>query len=88
MSPLPELAKQILLMLAGLVLGAIGLLVGLIEVIAIVDPVGTKMSDDADPFGNPHIPIQQHIVFVCITLLLLTSTAWLFHQSDKDLTST
>jgi hypothetical protein len=30
-----------------------GLIAGLVCGIAIIDPVGTKQSDDADPFGTP-----------------------------------
>ncbi len=33
-----------------LLVGAIGVMVCLV---AVVDPVGTKMADDNDPFGNP-----------------------------------
>ena len=50
----------ILLLFAGLL--------GIVELIAIVDPVGTKMADDGDPFGNPHVPWYQHVIFILIIL--------------------
>jgi hypothetical protein len=31
----------------------IGLLLAAVSVLALVDPEGTKMADDADPFGTP-----------------------------------
>jgi hypothetical protein len=35
------------------VLIAIGCVVALVGVIAVIDPVGTKAADDSDPFGAP-----------------------------------
>jgi hypothetical protein len=40
-----------------------GLLLSGLTVIAILDPVGTKMADDADPFGDPYVPFWQHLIF-------------------------
>lgn len=37
----------------GVVLIVLALIVGCVELLALVDPVGTKMADDADPFGPP-----------------------------------
>ena len=39
------------------------------EVIAILDPRGTKLSDDGDPFG-PSISIWQHCVYIAIIFVL------------------
>ena len=36
---------------AGIALLAIGFLILAIGVVAFIDPVGTKMADDGDPFG-------------------------------------
>ena len=77
--------KRLLLILSGLVVGAAGLLTGLLEVLAVVDPVGTKLSDDADPLGDPSISVLQHLFFVVMTLALLILSAWLLHRSDKDI---
>ncbi len=46
----------------------LGLIVGLIEIIALIDPVGTKMADDADPFGNPHVPWYQHAIYITFAI--------------------
>lgn len=45
--------SKILRIIGGLffmLVGAVGVLIG---IIGIIDPVGSKMSDDADPFGVP-----------------------------------
>lgn len=41
---------------------------GLVECMAILDPVGTKMADDADPFGNASIHWTQHAALVVIVV--------------------
>ena len=63
-------------------LGAVLLLAGLtlavVEIIALVDPTGSKMSDDGDPLGDPHILWLPHAataliigLCVCSSFLLL-----------------
>lgn len=37
---------------------------GLIEGLAVFDPTGTRMADDADPFGRAHVPWALHAVYV------------------------
>ena len=54
--------------LAGLFFFCLGILVGFFELVALLDPVGTKLSDDSDPFGNPYIPWQQHAVYIVFVL--------------------
>lgn len=76
--------KGLLLLLRGFVVGAIGLLIGLLEVLAVIDPAGTKLSDDSDPLGDPSIPFYKHLVFVGVTLALLTLAGWLIHRSDLN----
>jgi len=39
--------------IAGVVLALLSLVACAVSVIAIVDPVGTQMADDNDPFGPP-----------------------------------
>lgn len=51
-----------------LLLFGIGILVGILEIIALIDPVGTKMSDDSDPFGNPYQPWYVHAAFILFTI--------------------
>lgn len=73
---------RIIFLFSGLGVIGLGLLFGLLEFLAIVDPVGTKMSDDADPLGDPTIPIWQHAIFVFVTLFLLATGLWLVKLSD------
>lgn len=46
------------------IFGSLGILVSLV---AIVDPIGTKMADDGDPFGVP--PSMLGSVIVCLVYL-------------------
>jgi hypothetical protein len=46
----------------------LGLTVGLVEIVALIDPVGTKMADDADPFGNPYEPWYKHAVYIAFVI--------------------
>ncbi len=55
-------------MLAAILLLLVAGLLGVVQLIAVVDPVGTKMADDGDPFGNPHAPWYLHGIF---TLLII-----------------
>jgi hypothetical protein len=56
--------------LSGILLSLFGLVGMLLGIIAILDPVGTKMADDADPFGTPPSRISSAVLtltFVVIT---------------------
>ncbi|NOT46260.1 MAG: hypothetical protein HOP17_00725 [Acidobacteria bacterium] len=46
--------------------GAVGLLFGLI---AILDPVGTKMADDPDPFGTPPSRIESALLTLAFAVI-------------------
>lgn len=73
------------LMAAGsLISGGIGLLLGLLEIVAIVDPVGTKMADDADPFGDPYISPLQHAIFIILTLAFFALSIWFLRRLLTD----
>ncbi len=61
----------------------LGLIMGFFEVIAIIDPVGTKMSDDSDPFGNPHIPFYVHASIIIFVVACFGLSCWLFISADK-----
>jgi hypothetical protein len=52
----------------------IGLVLAGIEIIAVVDPVGTKMADDGDPFG--YIVSWGVHVFWLIVILACFTVAW------------
>jgi hypothetical protein len=74
---------RITFFLVGMALFGMGLLIGLLEIVAIVDPVGTKMSDDSDPFGDPTISIWQHLVFILVTLALIAGGSWFLRLANK-----
>ena len=57
-------------------------LLGIGELIAIVDPVGTKMADDGDPFGNPHVPWYQHAVFVLVVIACVAIASRLLRRKQ------
>lgn len=42
----------------------IGLLIVLVSVIALLDPVGTRHADDADPFGPPPSRLESAAILV------------------------
>ena len=46
-----KIATKLTLLSGGLVISALGLLIAGLGLLGLIDPVGTKMSDDADPLG-------------------------------------
>ena len=57
-------------------------LLSIIELIDIVDPVGSKMADDGDPFGNPHVPWYQHAVFIIIIIACVVIASLLLRRKQ------
>ena len=54
----------------GFVLLVIAALLLVLELLALKDPVGTKLADDGDPFGNRHQPWWVHALwFAAIGLI-------------------
>ena len=51
-----------------------------IELIALANPVATKMSDDGDPFGNPSTSWWTHALLFVIVALLVTAGARLVRR--------
>ncbi len=78
-----ETFHRFLILLAGIFLFGIGVLLGLLELIAIIDPVGTKMADDSDPFGDPHIPWYVHTIYILITISCFFLSWLLFRSIEK-----
>ena len=60
----------------GLCIGFFGLIAALIGLLAIYDPIGVKMSDDSDPFGEP-ISVYESIV---ITLIFVSISIYGFRM--------
>jgi hypothetical protein len=46
--------------------------------------VGTKMADDLDPFGEPHIAWYQHAAFILATIALASIACWLWRAKGKN----
>jgi len=53
----------------GLLLLATAVVVAIVEIVAIVDPVGTAAANDADPFGPP-APWHSHIIPVALIAVM------------------
>lgn len=51
--------------------------------IALLDPVGTKMADDADPFGDHYIPWHIHAFYIFLTGCCLLISILLLKDSAK-----
>jgi uncharacterized protein YjeT (DUF2065 family) len=59
---------------------AAGLIVVLVGLLGIIDPVGTKLADDADPFGEPS-PRWHGFVIVGVGASLVATGAVLLGKS-------
>jgi hypothetical protein len=70
--------------LAASILFAIAGVLALLEFIALTDPVGTKMADDLDPFGDPHMAWYQHAAFILVTIALASIGCWLWRATAKN----
>jgi hypothetical protein len=55
-----KLGAAILLALSGIL--------ALLELIQIIDPVGMKMADDLDPFGDPHVSWYHHAAIILVII--------------------
>jgi hypothetical protein len=65
---------------AGLLLMAITL--AALEAIAFLDPQGTKMADDADPFGDPAVSRHQHAVFILVVSFFVVVASRLIRKDS------
>jgi len=71
-----KLAASLLLAIAGVF--------ALLEFIALIDPVGTKMADDVDPFGDPHAAWYLHAAFILATIALIWIALRLWKAKGKE----
>lgn len=62
-----------------LLFGFLGVGLGILD---ILDPVGTKMADDSDPFGTPHT-LTESLTFTAIFAVILLSGLSLIFVSYK-----
>jgi hypothetical protein len=70
------LLRRITRYVAGSILGLGGLVGVAIGVISIVDPIGTKMADDGDPFGTPP-SLMRSVIITGVFALLADLGLWL-----------
>lgn len=57
---------------SGVALALFGLMLLLASVFAIMDPVGAKMADDQDPFGEPPSRAYSTVIAACSLGLIAT----------------
>jgi hypothetical protein len=65
--------------LGGLILAALAAVLLLVEAIALIDPAGTKLADDADPFGSP-APWYVHVLWFAVIALFAALSARLLRS--------
>ena len=66
------------------ILFAIAGILAFLELISLIDPVGIKIADDLDPFGDPQIAWYQHAVLVLVTIALASIAGWLWKAKGKN----
>jgi chromate transport protein ChrA len=66
--------------LVGLGLLGIASLLLVFELIALADPVGTKLADDGDPYGNPYQPWWVHALWFAVIALLAAAGTRLWRR--------
>jgi hypothetical protein len=64
---------------AGFVLLTVAPMVALVHVIGLLDPVGSKASDDGDPFGTPP-PASESITALVVCAALVVLGLWLVRR--------
>ena len=66
----------------GIVITVFGLLGTAVGILAILDPVGAKMSDDADPLGTPP-SFSESAAVTFLFLLIAGAGIWLMTYKSK-----
>jgi hypothetical protein len=74
---------KILKLTLAFALTLIGIVISGITILGIIDPVGAKMADDSDPFGDPYIPFWQHLIFFAISLMFFVASYFLVKESGS-----
>ena len=82
MSSFNRTAKRVVLIGAGLVMFLLGLFGVFFGVLAIFDPAGAQMSNDADPFGEPPTLVRS-IALTGFYLALAIIGGWLFNRGQR-----
>ncbi len=61
----------------------LGFLVLVMEILALIDPVGTKMADDGDPFSDPYQPWYVHTLTFAFSISCFFIGCLLAKSSNK-----
>lgn len=69
--------------LSGLAVVALGLIGVGVGILGVVDPVGSKMSDDNDPFGQPGA-ILWPIAVSLFSALIVAFGFWIISRVDRE----
>ena len=74
--------KRLLSIMTGVGLSLLGLVGVLVSILAIIDPVGTKMADDGDPFGTLPTTVESSVLLMAY-LLITSFGAWLSWRGGR-----
>ncbi|MBK8467394.1 MAG: hypothetical protein IPL32_16380 [Chloracidobacterium sp.] len=75
---------NIIKFVVGLVSGTIGFLILGVGLLGIIDPTGTKMADDPDPFGPTDGIITTGIIIMVVGLALIAGSGYILWRIDKS----
>lgn len=73
----------VLRIFAGVTAFAVAGLLAVVEFAALIDPAGTKMADDAGPFGDPHTAWYAHAAVILAAAAFSVGGYWLLRRGDK-----
>jgi len=74
--------KNFIYILSGLAVAAAGLAGAGLGVLAIIDPAGSKLADDGDPFGPPPSRFGSAVI-VLIFALIAAVGFWIISLADR-----
>ena len=77
----PSKPRALTLIVSGFVVVLVGLVGAGLGLIAIIDPVETKMADDLDPFGTPPSRIGSAAISL-IFILVVVFGFWIISRAD------
>ncbi len=58
--------------------------IGLVEVLSVIDPVGMKLADDGDPWGDPRTPWEVHAIYIGMITASVGGAVLLLRRRKKD----
>lgn len=57
--------------------------IGVVEVLSVIDPVGTKLADDGDPRGDPKAPWSVHAISIGMIMASVGGAVLLLRRRKK-----